>query len=167
MHVVLNFVVVNDPPRSGSFRVLPESGSALSTSFLLGCYDWVDDVEDLPLGYEFGYQSTSGSVVPLGGKSGANRKYAYLPEGDSSRSGALVVLAYVHDRYGAFRQSFAEIAVSFTVPLVENNNFVSLSGRKIDQASVDVDTLSYLADQSTFLKQILDSRDVEKFFQVI
>lgn len=54
-------VVVNSPPVSGIFAVLPSSGIELITLFNVAASLWYD--VDLPLSYSFGFKSNSGSFV--------------------------------------------------------------------------------------------------------
>jgi hypothetical protein len=44
---------VNTAPTSGTFEVAPTRGAGLVDVFTLACRDWVDELEDLPLTYEF------------------------------------------------------------------------------------------------------------------
>jgi len=55
---------VNTPPSSGQCMVSPLSGGYSNTIFSMLCKDWVDEVDDLPLNYEFRYMLPA-SVDPL------------------------------------------------------------------------------------------------------
>ncbi|XP_071529772.1 uncharacterized protein [Panulirus ornatus] len=45
----------NMPPEEGTFKVSPDSGTALVTKFTFSISDWYDSSEDLPLTISFGY----------------------------------------------------------------------------------------------------------------
>ena len=62
-------VVMNTPPSGGSYFVRPPNGIAGNTSFTLVAKNWVDDPEDLPLKYYFGFikpQLGTGGAPTLG-----------------------------------------------------------------------------------------------------
>jgi hypothetical protein len=52
-------VLVNSPPTPGTFQLVPTKGEEAHTPFSFQCNNWVD--ADLPLSYQFGYLSFSGS----------------------------------------------------------------------------------------------------------
>ena len=49
---------VDSGPQGGKFLVSPSTGTMTGTSFDLRCVDWTDDVEDLPLQFDFEYAYT-------------------------------------------------------------------------------------------------------------
>ena len=49
------YLEANAPPSSGTFEVTPTFGEALSTIHVLSANNWVDDVDDYPLMYQFQY----------------------------------------------------------------------------------------------------------------
>ena len=48
-------LTVDSGPRAGKFLVAPADGTMIDTTFQLECLDWTDDVEDLPLEFDFEY----------------------------------------------------------------------------------------------------------------
>lgn len=53
-------VRTNAAPIGGFLRVSPASGAELLTEFTVAAQGWIDDVEDLPLRYRFGYEVEGG-----------------------------------------------------------------------------------------------------------
>ncbi len=103
-------VVMNAPPRGGTFAVVPRVGYELNESFSLRASSWVDDAEDLPLKYAFAFYvsvangtatggATEGTAPPLVSLGGAaalsSRLDVLLPAGE------LTLVANVEDRLGA------------------------------------------------------------------
>jgi hypothetical protein len=60
-------VLVNAPPVPGVFTVVPTEGNAYSTQYTFSATKWSD--ENLPISYEFGYISSSGTYLVLLSKS--------------------------------------------------------------------------------------------------
>jgi hypothetical protein len=48
-------LAVDAGPRAGKFLVTPADGTMVDTTFQLECIDWTDDIEDLPLEFDFEY----------------------------------------------------------------------------------------------------------------
>ena len=125
-------VVVNSPPSSGSFKALPASGVALTTSFTLTCTSWVDDASDLPLTYAFFAapgMSAAKSLVAITSEqslvaaSTATSYTTLLPEGGSSGNVSLVV--YIRDRFGGSTRVSTAVGVGSLA-----DSFSSIFGRR-------------------------------------
>ena len=48
-------ILMNMPPRGGAFDVVPSTGYELNGTFALRAPYWLDDPDDLPLSYAFGF----------------------------------------------------------------------------------------------------------------
>ena len=48
-------ILMNVPPRGGAFDVVPSIGYELNGTFALRASYWLDDADDLPLSYAFGF----------------------------------------------------------------------------------------------------------------
>jgi hypothetical protein len=126
-------VVVNSPPSSGSFKALPASGVALTTSFTLTCTSWVDDASDLPLTYAFfaapGMKAANSQVAitseqSLVAASTATSYTTLLPEGGASGNVSLVV--YIRDRFGGSTRASTAVGVRSLA-----DSFSSIFGRRV------------------------------------
>ena len=65
---------MNTPPRGGILAVSPTTGFELNGTFALRASYWVDDADDLPLKYSFGYDGNGSedggaSAVPVSHRS--------------------------------------------------------------------------------------------------
>ena len=53
--ILRNGLQINAPPSGGSVSVTPASGREATDVFTLATRGWTDEIEDLPLEYNFGY----------------------------------------------------------------------------------------------------------------
>ncbi|CAM9815033.1 unnamed protein product, partial [Phaeothamnion confervicola] len=114
-------VVVNSPPSSGSLEVSPTTGTALTTAFSMLASSWVDDADDFPLQYKYGYvlgSSYSGSgatiIRPYSLSSPAS---SILQAGNATTGNVVTCIVFVADKYGA--SSYATAQVTVSQPVVE------------------------------------------------
>ena len=105
-------VAVNTAPRDGALAISPADGLALSDAFVFAATGWVDDLDDFPLAYAFGYvvgaladaaPVDDAAFVALGDAQAlASRAGVLLPDGRRRReNGTLTGVARVSDRLGA------------------------------------------------------------------
>ena len=112
-------VTTNGAPQPGQFLVSPTSGQELVDTFVFSMLNWVDD--DLPLLYQFGFYSTSGELVRMGGRTDVSFYKNVLPSGDSNSS-LLTTFATVYDYYYAssteeFNLTVAAVSVITTTEM--------------------------------------------------
>ena len=91
-------VMIDNPPESGTFTVLPSAGQSLQTIFVFSALSWVDS--NLPISISFGFfDQSTGSNVMLGSPSYSTSLSTPLPPGDVA--GQLQVFAIVSDSLGS------------------------------------------------------------------
>lgn len=104
--------VVNSPPKgftSGAgCAISPREGEAIFTDFSISCWGWKD--EDIPLTYEFRYQSSYGILLIQSGN--FQNLSSKLPIGDSSKDFVLELEALVGDTLNAFTRTKLFVKVS-------------------------------------------------------
>ena len=97
-------VIVNTPPSSGTFQVIPSYGQELSQLFLFFATQWYDI--DLPLQYQFKYKLTSSSsassslsdtVVLLWLRSPTTSRSSILPAGNIYNNYQLPCIVEIYD----------------------------------------------------------------------
>jgi len=97
-------VIVNTPPSSGTFQVIPSYGQELSQLFLFFATQWYDI--DLPLQYQFKYKLTSSSsassslsdtVVLLWLRSPTTSRSSILPAGNIYNNYHLPCIVEIYD----------------------------------------------------------------------
>ena len=91
-------VQVNRPPTPGLFAVTPASGLELETVYTMAASLWYD--ADLPLQYQFGYVSRTGSLAMLQ-LSQASYTATVLPAGEVASGHAVACQLIVYDSYMA------------------------------------------------------------------
>eukprot|EP00981_Chlorochromonas_danica_P011582 scaffold4106_cov285-Ochromonas_danica.AAC.1 len=106
-------LVVNGPPQGGSLSSSPTSGLALSRLFLLNAPDWIDDVNDYPLGYAFLYNGTSTtSFTLIKGSDAVSYVSTILGQGLASNSYKVTVMVTVSDYLGCASNTSTTVTVS-------------------------------------------------------
>ena len=88
---------MNAAPSHGRCGGAPATGIALNSEFVVRCMGWEDDVEHLPLAYEFQLLK-KGVAVSMGIAGGSNEVACVLPEGNHT------IVASIRDRHGAVAQ---------------------------------------------------------------
>ena len=92
-------VMINSPPISGIFDIIPSTGFEFDTKYKMFTSQWYDD--DLPLQYSFGFQTPSGSLT-LFSRNQMSTSIARLPAGQDSLDFELSCQMRVFDSYDAF-----------------------------------------------------------------
>jgi hypothetical protein len=107
---------INGPPQYGVVQVVPRNGSPLTTYFTMYTSSWIDDSTDLPLSYDFSYQTTStGSTATIQSKSADNQVSNYLPKGYiSGSSGGVMIISRAYDIYNAYASTSITCYVTST-----------------------------------------------------
>jgi hypothetical protein len=121
-------VLANAPPSSGGVRAMAcpvnstgvcsggRIGYAASTDFEISSMYWVDDADDLPLTYSFGFFITVAAEdegaqepapSPLGHQSSSNRLTTQFPLGPN-----ITIIGTVYDRLGASAEGSDEVMVT-------------------------------------------------------
>jgi hypothetical protein len=109
--VVSTTVTTNGAPLPGSFSVKPAYGIELSTTFTFAAAQWSDP--DLPLTYQFGFQSAvSLSNLVIVSRSELSYAASSLPAGDVSRASAVDCSLRIYDSLGAFADRTAVVLVT-------------------------------------------------------
>jgi hypothetical protein len=104
-------VTTNGAPLPGGFSVRPAYGIELSTTFTFAAAQWSDP--DLPLTYQFGFQSAvSLSNLVIVSRSELSYAASSLPTGDVSRASAVDCSLRIYDSLGAFADRTAVVLVT-------------------------------------------------------
>jgi hypothetical protein len=101
---------------SGTLEIEPSSGFFGNTTFTLNAAEgWDDDVDDLPMKYQFGYYiEDSGELREelLGTPSeDSSLEVDLLPQGDAAKNHSLMMFVKVSDIYGAVTTQEMTVAV--------------------------------------------------------
>ena len=106
-------ITTNSPPLPGVYEVSPSKGLMLNTTFVFVASQWED--QDIPLSYEFSYQSSSSSTSYLVHRSRQELSFASskLPQGRSSDSNLLLTRVQVFDVLDG--KSWSVVSVEVTV----------------------------------------------------
>jgi hypothetical protein len=115
-------IVANAPPSSGSVVAAAcpvnstgvcnggKIGYATETDFVVSSLYWVDDAEDLPLTYSFGFiimaEGIDAETQQLGHRSSSNRLQSQFPLGN------ITVVGTAYDRLGASAEGRDEVVVT-------------------------------------------------------
>eukprot|EP01052_Picozoa_sp_SAG31_P008760 SAG31_NODE_448_length_15557_cov_5.101760_2_plen_3713_part_00 len=124
---------VNRAPARGHFAVHPRTGTALSTPFLLfadqgtGASVWTDDIEDLPVLFQF-FLFQNYSNLPLTSLSLYPNVTVFLP--DTVDSNPLQLIAEISDQYGATSSVSTDVEVD-AVAHAEIADFVDVLEQKL------------------------------------
>jgi hypothetical protein len=70
-------IQVDQGPRGGNFVVSPTRGTMTTTKFLLECSNWVDEVEDYPLEYDFEYSFAGDYSLPIDSSPVSRAEYVF------------------------------------------------------------------------------------------
>jgi hypothetical protein len=121
--------------RGGILEVTPRYGIESRTQFLFSAQNWIDDVTDLPLSYEFRY-SVVGSYSSedqgiLSPYRVIRRKSEnsvtsgnFLPSGLVTNNFSIDVVTYVHDIFGAVDWASQLVTVTSVLPILESDALV-------------------------------------------
>ena len=92
-------MIINYPPYNGDLEVLPLIGTAGSTVFTLVTSGWLDDVEDLPIYYHIGYNTSDDNEFFISAVSEATTYSALLGQGQKFSDYLVTCTVYVMDRH--------------------------------------------------------------------
>jgi hypothetical protein len=102
-------VMVNSPPKLGSFIISPSEGEELTTLFSFSCARWQDD--NLPLQYQFSYLTSTGNKLTMRSIADTSFTSLTLPAGENTRGNDVQGIADVFDSYLANVSSSATVKV--------------------------------------------------------
>jgi hypothetical protein len=103
-------ISTNSPPLPGEFLIDPTSGVMVSTPFTFSASKYEDD--DIPISYEFAYQSPSGSFLVFRSRLEKPFAHSVLPAGRAEVGNLLSTRLHVFDTLDAKVSSFVGVAVS-------------------------------------------------------
>jgi hypothetical protein len=104
-------VTTNGAPLPGRFSIAPDTGDELVTAFTLYASEWADP--DLPLTYQFGFQSgVSKSVLVIATRSELANAVSTLPAGDVNRGRAVDCTVRVFDAMDASTDALSSVIVN-------------------------------------------------------
>ena len=118
------FFTVNAAPQGGSVSTFPLNGTAITTTFTISTFGWYDDAADLPLMYDFGFDTARSpaqiTASGLSSSAGAltlepvqeSRVRATLPQGSTARGNKISVVVTAFDNLGASSMAMLEVEVS-------------------------------------------------------
>lgn len=164
---------INEPPTSGYIDISPRSGLAALTEFTVSALLWTDDVDDMPLSYQFAYENPNQALaatpveVALGTFEENNEKNVLLPRGRGDES-RVVITAQVRDNLGAKAKARTDAAgetlwasVSIEALSVEESValVVEASNDRLAESLAAGNIESYVADLSVYMTVINDGAD--------
>jgi hypothetical protein len=132
-------VVVNSPPKLGSFIISPTEGEELTTLFGFACSRWQDD--NLPLQYQFSYLSSAGNKLTMRSIAESSFTSLTLPAGENSRGNNIQAIADVFDSYLANVTSSALVKVRTSSVFEDSTKvqaFLEQSSAALQSTNVDV-----------------------------
>jgi hypothetical protein len=141
-------VTINAPPSPGTFYVDPADGVELEQKFQFIAQQWVDT--DLPLTYQFGYDTNTGVSVVLKSRSESPYGSSLLTAGIESASYVVSTFAQIYDSLGA--NSTARSAVTVRPHAGMNSSDVSrfIAGSLTDAAN-DADGIMQATAMASYL----------------
>ncbi|CAG9333801.1 unnamed protein product [Blepharisma stoltei] len=111
----------NSPPSLGSLDTVPDEGIELDTIFKMEALGWIDEENDYPFDYSFGYLTDNNSVF-LNIKNQSSTHFTAFPY--LSRS-TLSIFVDVYDSLGALSRKIEKIKVSKNKNLDKNELYLS------------------------------------------
>lgn len=145
-------VLINSPPRPGTFVVTPDRDVELTKPFSFICSQWVD--EDLPLTYQFGYTSSSGVDIILRSKSLSALAELKLPAGMESANFSVPTLVEVYDSLSG--NSTARYTVQVTAAPVMTSTQLEDFVMSSFASSNDTDSIRQASALSSYLLNKVD-----------
>ena len=101
----------------------------METLFTLQAVEgWIDDDEDLPLKYKFGYIKPNGQDGFLGGVSQENEASVFLPAGEAKNNYTLTLFVDVSDNKDSTTRAFHNVVVT-PMAAISMETVVGLSGK--------------------------------------
>jgi hypothetical protein len=132
-------VMVNSPPKLGSFIISPAEGEELTTLFSFSCARWQDD--DLPLQYQFSYLTFTGNKLTMRSIAETSFTSLTLPAGENSRGNFIQGIADVFDSYLANVSSSVMVKVRTSSVFEDSTKvqaFLEQSSAALQSTNVDV-----------------------------
>ena len=133
-------VRVNIGPQSGTFRIMPSTGTAMDTLFSLVSNGWND--ENVPLQYEFRVKSyievcsqncRIESMDVSMGRRMSSTQVTTLPSGDPSKNDRMEVHAFIFDALGAVTSEMSSVRVE-SVKITDISDLVSKATAEFNKA---------------------------------
>jgi hypothetical protein len=113
-------ISINSPPLPGKFQVTPAHGTELDSVFTYCSLQWFDD--ELPLTYEFGYISFTGTPTVLQSRSLVSYSKSVLPAGLDSAGHIVSLFSQIFDVLDSNSSANARVTVT------EAAQILSISG---------------------------------------
>jgi hypothetical protein len=133
-------VLMNSPPTGGIFTVLPSSGTALSSQFVLSTSLWTDDPSDYPLHYLFAsFSITTDMINVLKNRDEVTYVTSPLSPGLKSQGFIVTCVANATDVYNgeaSIMTSVIVFPVSGTYSTTATSQIISLTNNLLDIAEV-------------------------------
>jgi hypothetical protein len=129
-------ILVNSPPTPGTFQLDPTSGEEASTPFSFQCNNWVDS--DLPLTYQFGYLSSTGTANVVRTLSQLPYTSTVLPAGLKSNNEMITCTADIYDSLRANSSVINKVKVTASTA---TNLSALITSNLNSKTSVSVDDL--------------------------
>jgi hypothetical protein len=102
-------ITVNSPPRPGKFVISPNEGTEFHEFFTFACAQWQDD--NLPLQYQFGFVTPTGSQITLNSLSEIPYKALQMPAGLKTNGYSLSCSAQIFDSLLANTTTYSSVVV--------------------------------------------------------
>ena len=143
-------VVTNAPPLPGLFQVLPEQGVELKTTFQFVALQWQDS--SLPLSYQFGLVSSSGSLLSLQSRSESSFGATFLSAGLRSSNYSQILFLQVYDSLNSSTLAYANLIVT---PM-EPTNSSALKNNLLSQLSAGNSSVDGIKKSTSLVSSILN-----------
>ena len=164
-------LAVDAGPRAGKFLVTPADGTMVDTTFQLECLDWTDDIEDLPLEFDFEYTAPDMDFpIPL--VSTKLPKLDFKFPDISKASTTSTVYVKIRDIHGTSHREESTVLLrpSSIVSLTQATSFVEYMigvdlerdmastemKRTIERINIAVSVLNKLSNATELLRRSLD-----------
>ena len=144
-------VITNSPPLPGLYKVSPNQGIEIKTSFKFVALQWQDS--SLPLSYQFGVISSAGSLLSLQSRSESSFGVASLPAGQRSANFTQTLFLQVYDSLNASTASYLQVAV---LPM-EQTNSTSLKNSLLSKLSIGNSSVNGIKSATALVSSILNN----------
>ncbi len=121
----------------------------------------MDDQEDMPLTYDFGYIKSNGDSSYLGSSSEDNELTTYLPAGDRRKNFTLSLFVDVSDNRGATTRAFHAVRV-LPITKIDMASVMSFAS-KIESAFAANDLSSVIGQVSSTVNVLNEAGHLGKF----
>ena len=127
-------LIINSPPRLGTFSVSPKIGVELVDNFVFSASQWTSS--NYPLYYQFGYLSTIDVSVIVQSKSLRSFGKVILPGGIEANNFTLITIVNIFDSLNANSSAIFSIIVKKTLVAVSSEQLFTIVGSS-SAASID------------------------------